>query len=171
MSENRVYNYEAMFLISQAVAVDLQGAVDHVKEILGKNGATLIAMKKWDERRFAYEIQKQKRGVYLLTYFSAPAPAMQAINRAADLSEKLLRHLITRADHLTVEEMKAADGQKDLEVEAKLRAQRAAEGFGDGAPEQPHQPQPPPQPQPERQPPRPRDDVDEAPVDALDVNR
>lgn len=131
MAENRVYNYEAMFVVSQSVAVDLQSVVDHIKDILTKNGATLIAMKKWDERRFAYEIDKQKRGVYLLTYFSCPGPAMQGVNRAADLSEKILRHLITRADHLTVDEMRAADGQKDLEVEAKLRAQRAAEGYSE----------------------------------------
>lgn len=135
MAENRVYNYEAMFVVSQSVAVDLQGVVDHIKEMLTKNGATIIAMKKWDERRFAYEIDKQKRGVYLLLYFSCVGPNMQAINRAADLSEKILRHLITRADHLTVEEMQAADGQKDLEIEAKLRAQRAAEGFAEAAPE------------------------------------
>lgn len=135
MAENRVYNYEAMFVVSQSVAVDLQGVVDHIKEILSKNGATIIAMKKWDERRFAYEIDKQKRGVYLLVYFSCPGPNMLAINRSADLSEKILRHLITRADHLTTEEMQAADGQKDLEMEAKLRAQRAAEGFTDVAPE------------------------------------
>lgn len=135
MSENRVYNYEAMFVISQSVAVDFQGVVDHVKEVIGKNGGTLIAMKKWDERRFAYEIDKQKRGLYILTYFSAPGASLNAIIRGADLSEKILRHLIIRADHLTVDEMKAADGQKDLEVEAKLRAQRAAEGFTDGGPE------------------------------------
>lgn len=129
MAENRVYNYEAMFVISQAVAVDLQGVVDHIKEILTKNGATIFAMKKWDERRFAFEMQKQKRGVYLLVYFSAPAASMIPIDRAATLSEKILRQLVTRADHLTVEEMQAADGQKDLEVEAKLRAQQAAEGI------------------------------------------
>lgn len=137
MAENRTYNYEAMFVFSQSVAVDFQGVVDHVKDILNKNGASIIAMKKWDERRFAYEIDKQKRGLYILTYFSAPGPSMLAINRAADLSEKVLRHLITRADHLTVEEMQAADGQKDLELEAKLRAQRAAEGFTDAGTEAP----------------------------------
>jgi small subunit ribosomal protein S6 len=137
MSETRTYNYEAMFVFSQSVSVDFQGVVDHVKEILTKNGATIIAMKKWDERRFAYEIDKQKRGLYILTYFSCPGPAMLAINRAADLSEKVLRHLLVRADHLTVDEMKAADGQKDLEIEAKLRAQRAAEGFTDGGPDAP----------------------------------
>src|SRR5205823_526377 len=82
MAANRVYNYEGVFIIGQAVAVDLQGAVDHVKEILAKAGAEIFAMKKWDERRFAYEIKKQKRGVYLLVYFSCPAPNLAQIERS-----------------------------------------------------------------------------------------
>lgn len=129
MANSRTYNYEAMFIITQAVAVDLQGAVNHIKDILSKSGATLIAMKKWDERRFAYEIKKQKRGVYLLVYFSCPGPQLAHIERSCNLSEQILRVMMVRADHLTIEEMKAADAQKELEVEAKLRAQRAAEGL------------------------------------------
>ncbi len=129
MSKTRTYNYEAMFIISQAVAVDLQGAVDHIKEMLVKSGATLIAMKKWDERRFTFEINKQKRGVYILAYFSCPSTGLATMERSCNLSEKVLRFMFTRADHLTVDEMQAADAQKELEVEAKLRAQRAAEGI------------------------------------------
>ncbi len=47
---------------------------------------------------------------------------MVEIERACNLSEGILRVLITRADHLTEEEMKAADDPKGLEAEAKLRA-------------------------------------------------
>jgi small subunit ribosomal protein S6 len=142
-----------MFLISQAVAVDLQGAVDHIREILSRAGATIFAMKKWDERRFAYEIKKQKRGVYLLVYFSAPAASLAQIERSCNLSEKLLRTLVTRCDHLTPEEMRLADAQKELEVEARLRAQRAAEGVTE--------------PEPPRPEPR---EVEEADIDAADIN-
>jgi hypothetical protein len=46
---------------------------------------------------------------------------MQAIERAFNLSDGLLRHMMVRADHLSVEEMKAVDGQLDLMVEANLR--------------------------------------------------
>jgi len=127
MTASRKFSYEGVFIISQAVAVDLQGAVDHIKEILAKAGAEIIAMKKWDERRFAYEIKKQKRGVYILVYFTCPAPNLAQIERSCNLSEKVLRSLVVRADHLTIDEMRAADAQKELEVEARMRAQRAAE--------------------------------------------
>lgn len=126
-SKGRVFNYEAMFLVSQAAAGDLGGIVEHVKGILSKAGATLIALRKWDERRLAYEINKQKRGLYLLAYFSIDASKLAQIERDCNLSEQILRTLVLRCDHLTPEEMQAADGQRELESEAALRGARSAE--------------------------------------------
>src|SRR5215510_3312359 len=113
MAENRTYTYEAMFLLSQTVAADLSGAIAHIRESLERYNAQIIAMKKWDERRLAFEIDKQKRGVYILVYFSAPAKNMGQIERSFNLSEKVMRHLVIRADHLTLDEMKATDAQKE----------------------------------------------------------
>ena len=127
MADQVMHQYEGMFLISQSEAVDLNGVVSHIEEILERAHARLVAMKKWDERRLAYEINKQKRGVYLLVYFTAPGASIAQIERDCNLSERLLRVLITRADHLTEEEMLAADAREELKVEARLRAERAAE--------------------------------------------
>ncbi len=126
-SKGRTYNYEAMFLLSQSVAADLGGAVEHLKGIIAKAGATLIAMRKWDERRLAYEIRKQKRGTYILAYFSSDPTKVQIVERDCNLSEQILRTLILRVDHLTPEEMQAADGQRELETEAAMRKARATE--------------------------------------------
>ena len=126
MAEKRTYNYEAMFLLGQAQAADFAAAIAHVRQLMEKHGATVFAMRKWDERRLAYEIKKQKRGIYLLSFFSAPAERMAEIERSCNLSEGIIRVLITRADHLTVDEMKAADDAKGLETEAKLRASQPA---------------------------------------------
>jgi small subunit ribosomal protein S6 len=124
-TQAKTYNYEAMFMISQGVAADFSGAIAHINEVLTRGHAQLIAMKKWDERRLAYEIKGQKRAIFILAYFTATGEGFAHIERDCNLSEKIMRALITRCDHLSVEEMQAADGRKDLEVEAKLRAERA----------------------------------------------
>ncbi|HYE63466.1 MAG TPA: 30S ribosomal protein S6 [Phycisphaerales bacterium] len=126
MATKRSYNYEAMFLIGQNVAADLTGVIQHINEILARGNAEVIAMRKWDERKLAYEIRGQKRGLYILVYFRAPGPDVAHIERDCNLSEKILRALILRADHMTGEQMQAADARKELEVEAKLRAERPA---------------------------------------------
>lgn len=124
MPGKREYNYEGMFLLSQAVAADLNGAVAHINEIMARGHAQVLAMKKWDDRRLAYEIKGQKRGVYILVYFKAPNDSLAHIERDCNLSEKILRMLITRADHLTLEEMQAFDDRKSLETESRLRGDK-----------------------------------------------
>lgn len=122
MAQNRTAYYEAMFLISQATATDLAGVTAFIRQTIEKNGGSIIAMRKWDERRLAFEIQKQKRGYYLLTYFQVPTSALSAIERSFNLSELIMRQLMTRVEHLTLAEMQAADASRELETEAKLRA-------------------------------------------------
>lgn len=135
--ETRTYSYEAMFLLSQAQAADLTGAVDHINEVLTKGKAEILAMRKWDERRLAYEVDKQKRGVYILAYFTAPHTSMASIERDFRLSEKVLRSLILRCDHLGVDEMRAADARDALAIEAKMRATRPADQPAEPAPAEP----------------------------------
>ncbi len=137
MTENRTSCYEGLFLFPQSQTADLQAAADLLRAVLDKAGAELIALQKWDERRLAYEIGGNKRGVYFLAYFSAPREAFRGIERSCNLSELILRFLIVRADHLTREQMEAADRTAELADEIKLRAERAlteegkAEGEGD----------------------------------------
>jgi small subunit ribosomal protein S6 len=121
-----VRQYESMFLFPQAVTADLEAAASHVTDSITRHGGTIVSMTKWDERRLAYDIRGNKRGVYFLCYFTAEPPSILAMERDFNLSEKLLRFLIMRADHLTPEQMQDAEGQAKLAMEAKLR--RAPEG-------------------------------------------
>ena len=121
MAETRINAYEGMFLFPQTVSADLQSAADHVLEILSKGGAELVSLCKWDERRLAYDIKGNKRGVYFLTYFKCDATKLAAIERDCRLSERLLRSMITRADHVTPEQMTAMDGRQQLADEIALR--------------------------------------------------
>lgn len=125
VSKGRRYNYEGMFLVSPSDAADLGSVVDHIKEVIARGEGELISLKKWDERRLAYEIKKNKRGVYFLAYFAADPVNIEVIERACNLSERILRVMFTRADHLSMDEMQAADGQADLAAEAQLRRAEA----------------------------------------------
>lgn len=126
MPAPRSYVYECMFLISQAVAADLAGALEHINGLLGRAKAEVLAMRKWDERRLAYEIDKQKRGVFILCYFRAPNSSMVGFERDCNLSEKVIRVQILRADHFNEEEIRAKDGREQLATEARLRASEPA---------------------------------------------
>ena len=125
-SPPRVNVYEGMFLFPQSASADLAGAVDHVKSILARSEAEIVSLVKWDERRLAYDIKGNKRGIYLLAYFKAPAANLARIERDCNLSEQLLRSMVLRAEHVAAEVMENAEGQQRLADELKLRSEEAA---------------------------------------------
>ena len=127
MTELRTNIYEGMFLFPQSATADFQGVIDHVTEILTRADADLLAMKKWDERRLAYDIQGNKRGLYILTYFKADRQRVAGIERDCNLSEQLLRSLVVRADHMLMEtiEGKTVDQIKQFSADEMLELFRA----------------------------------------------
>ena len=86
MTETRINMYEAMFLFPQTATADLAGALAHVESILGRASAEIVSICKWDERRLAYDIKGNKRGLYFLVYFKADRAKIAGIERDCNLS-------------------------------------------------------------------------------------
>jgi len=105
-----VSSYESMFLYGPAGA-DVEKAIAISRGIIEKHGGQISVIKKWDERKLAYEIGKNKRGTYVVAFFKATGPAVAAVERDVKLSEEVLRVMITRADHLNEQEMAAVEPQ------------------------------------------------------------
>lgn len=125
--------YECMFLASQAAAAQFGELITHINELIGRANGEVISMRKWDDRRLAYEMDKQKRGVYILAYINCPSDQVGHLERDVQISDRLLRVLITSAAHLSAEEIAAADDRQALQDEAKMRAERAEAGEDEGA--------------------------------------
>jgi len=90
-----------MFLVDSALAAsDWDGINAAIKKILKKAKVKILYMGKWDERKLAYDIRRVSRGTYILCYFKAPGNVIHQIERDVQLSEKIMRALILRADHI-----------------------------------------------------------------------
>ena len=132
MSDNEKRIYEGMFLFPQSSLSNMQEASDHIQGLLTRVEAEVVSFKKWDERRLAYEINGNKRGVYFLCYFNCDPTQIEVFERLCNQSESLLRCLVTRADHINQEEIEAADGRESLADEIKLREEQAASAKDSG---------------------------------------
>ncbi len=101
--------YEGMFLMSQsAVSAGLDSATDTVRGMLDRVEAEVLALSKWEERKLAYPIEGQKRGTFLLAYFKVKPTQIVNVERDCNLSEDVLRVMMTRADHMGETELAAA---------------------------------------------------------------
>ncbi len=98
--------YEGMFLADSALAgPDWDGVKNTIKKILEKAGAEIVTIKKWDDRKLAYEIRGKSRGTYILCYFRADGGKIKDIENAVKLSEHIMRVLILNAEKMTSEDI------------------------------------------------------------------
>jgi small subunit ribosomal protein S6 len=98
--------YECMFLLDTTkVAGDVTGAAKQLHALLERNHAEVLASRPWDDRRLAYPIKGQKKGLYYLTYFRAEGKRVLNIERDLALNEMVLRYLILHVDPKLVDIM------------------------------------------------------------------
>ena len=132
--------YEGMFLMSQAaVSNSLSDCIDLIQGMFDRVEAETLVLRKWEDRKLAYAISGQKRGTYLIAYFKVTPTSVVEIERACNLSEDVLRVLMTRCDHFGEEEMaeiykepaeepeegaEAEGGDKPAESEASEAAEK-----------------------------------------------
>jgi small subunit ribosomal protein S6 len=93
--------YEAMFLVDSQQAADWDEINKTIKNILNRSEAEIVSIKKWDERKLAYEIRGQSRGTYILCYFRADGGKIKTIEKDVRLSERIMRVLILNAEAIS----------------------------------------------------------------------
>jgi len=102
--------YEGMFLVDSALAAaDWDGTLALIENILKRADAEIVTMRKWDERRLAYDIEHKSRGTYILSYFKADPQRIGGIEKDVQLSEKVMRVLI-----LTTEDRPPKAVERDI---------------------------------------------------------
>ncbi len=87
--------YEAMFIVDSAKAKEDYAKMEkECLDCLTRHGAEIVKSVKWDDRRLAYEINKIKRGTYILVHFNADSQGIVKMERQCALNENILRVLI-----------------------------------------------------------------------------
>jgi small subunit ribosomal protein S6 len=124
--------YEGMFLFGAAAATEPQAAEGHVRRFIEAHGGNILVLKKWDERKLAYEVGGNKRGTYFLTLFTAPPSAVVQIERDVKLSEDVLRVMILKADGMSAEEIQNHEPQKPEPREERSFGYGGSYGGGGG---------------------------------------
>jgi len=96
--------YEAMFLVdSGQAASEWDSIIGLIESILKKADAEVVCLRKWSDRKLAYEIGHKGRGTYILCYFKADGRKITGIERDIRLSERIVRSLILIAEERPAE--------------------------------------------------------------------
>lgn len=111
--------YEIAVLYHPDLEVDLSKAEEKVKKLFTDNGGKVVATDNWGKRKLAYTIKKQEHAVYVFYTVELPAEGVRKIESTLNITDEVIRYLITRPDLKAVAKAEAAKAEK-----AKKNAER-----------------------------------------------
>jgi small subunit ribosomal protein S6 len=94
--------YELMLILRPDVADDkAQAVVDRTTRQVNAGGGQIVKVAPWGRRRLAYQIDRYREGSYHIVLFEAPAGVLGELERGLQITEEVLRHLVTRVERPT----------------------------------------------------------------------
>ncbi len=90
--------YEVAVLYHPSLEIDLDKAESRVKKIIESNGGKITKTDNWGKRKLAYPIKKEDFAVYVFYTVEAPADAPAKIEQTFNITDEIIRFLVTRPD-------------------------------------------------------------------------
>ena len=99
MAAKQTNVYEGMFILDPSkYARDPAATSQQISDMVVQNGGTVLASRLWDERKLAYPINGQKKGIYWLAYFKMPGGGIAPLERQCEINDDIIRKLILKVD-------------------------------------------------------------------------
>lgn len=113
--------YELMLVIRPDAPDDKVAAViDRTTRYVVASGGQIVKVAPWGRRRLAYPIDRHRDGSYHIVVFEAPPEAIVEMERSLQITEEVLRYLVTRAIKPVKARRDAAGGGEVEDVDADL---------------------------------------------------
>ena len=88
--------YEIMYIVKDGLEEGARKAeIEKLHAILTGKGAKITDVKEWGLRNFAYPINKQIKGYYVVVKLTAENAALNEFARLAKINPNVVRHLFT----------------------------------------------------------------------------
>ena len=91
--------YELMLIIRPDAPDEKAAAViDRTTRYVVASGGQIVKVAPWGRRRLAYPIDRHREGSYHIVVFESPAEAIAELERSLQITEEVLRYLVTRSE-------------------------------------------------------------------------
>ena len=122
---SQVRQYELIYITPPESTEDALGELHaQVEKVVAQFGGNIEKHENWGRRKLAYEIARQREGVYLFDVINGPAALNAELDRRLRVFDNVLRHMIVRVD----EELSVAERARVRRKEA-MASRRVKRGL------------------------------------------
>ena len=113
--------YELAALYHPDLEIDLDKAEKQVTKLVTDAGGKITATDNWGKRKLAYPIAGHEHAVYVFYTLEMPTTGVKQLNDALNISNEVIRFLISRPDLKAIAKAEAMKVSRDKRV-AKMGA-------------------------------------------------
>ncbi len=100
--------YETMYILRSDLGDDLiDQTIVKYQNLLREQGVQELETQHRGKRRLAYEIKKQREGVYVQMNYTGPGQAVAVMERAMRLSDDVIRFMTIKSDEVAAQAVEA----------------------------------------------------------------
>ena len=104
--------YEVAILYDPDLEIDLEKASSRVEKIFTGNGGKVAKVDNWGKRKLAYPIKKHEAAIYIFYTLDFPPGSITKVETTLNITDEVLRFLITRPDLKAIAKAEAARAEK-----------------------------------------------------------
>lgn len=104
--------YEIAVLYHPDLEIDLEKASSRVTKIFTDNGGKVVSEDNWGKRKLAYNIKGNEHAVYVFYTVELPGEAVRKVESTLNITDEVIRFLITRPDLKAIAKAEAAKAEK-----------------------------------------------------------
>lgn len=114
-----MHEYEVAVLFHPDLEIDLAKPQAKVEKIITDNGGKITKTDSWGKKKLAYQIARQDHAIYLFYTVEMPADAVRKIEAAFNITDEIIRYLITRPDQKAIAKAEAIRAEKAAKAAAR----------------------------------------------------
>lgn len=113
--------YENMVILNAGISdEEAESAIAKIKEIIISQGGEVLKVDVWGRRKLAYEIKKQKKGLFILLLYKTPATTIKKLEEFYKVFDVIIKYMIIK---LEKKQIQALEKRETAEQPAEQKSE------------------------------------------------
>jgi small subunit ribosomal protein S6 len=102
--------YENIVILNAALAdEEAEATITKIKELIADQGGEVLKVDIWGRKKLAYEIKKQKKGLYILLFYKTPPATIKKLEDFYKVFDAVLKYLILKLNAKQVRDLEKVE--------------------------------------------------------------
>lgn len=115
--------YENIIIMNAAISdEEAEAAVTKIKDLVTGQGGEVLKVDVWGRRKLAYEIKKQKKGLYVLLIYKTPSATVKKLEDFYKVFDPVLKYMVVKLEKKQVQDLEKSEPVAEAPAEQKVEA-------------------------------------------------